>query len=251
MSCGLQQSMMAYYDFMTGYENLLRDSVSASSVSLTTTGSNTLSATAATGSIWTISKQKTNASIFHLINLVNANTLSWNDPNDNQTTPTVIQNIPLSFTSTNILPVKKIYVISPDYNNGIPQTLVFQQTGNNVSFTLPTLNYWSTVVAEYGLIVNSIAEIKTGQSIQVYPNPFHDAVNFNFQSDATTQVTIRIMGELGRVVSETDNYTINAGAQTFNLPFVAQAAGIYLWSVTSTDNTGNPVAEQHGKLVHF
>jgi|GEM_PF-367000 dextranase len=251
MSCGLQQSMMAYYDFMTGYENLLRDSVSASTVSLTTTGSNSLSSTAATGSIWTISKQKTNTSIFHLINLVNANTLSWNDPNDNQTTPTVIQNIPLSFTSTNILPVKKIYVISPDYNNGIPQTLVFQQTGNNVSFTLPTLNYWSTVVAEYGLIVNSIAEIKTGQSIQVYPNPFHDAVNFNFQSDATTQVTIRIMDELGRVVSETDNYTINAGAQTFNLPFVAQAAGIYLWSVTSTDNTGNPVAEQHGKLVHF
>ncbi len=251
MSCDLQQSMVRYYDFMTGYENLLRDSVSSSATTLQTSGSNPLSSAAATGKIWVLSKQKTNTSIFHLINLVSASTLSWNDPNNNQTSPSVIQNIPLSFTSTNTLPVKKMYVVSPDYNNGIPQTILFQQTGNSVSFTLPTLNYWSTIVVEYGAIVNSIAEIKPAQSIQVYPNPFHNAVNFSFQSDATTQVTIRIMDELGRVVSETDNHVINAGTQTFNLPFVSQPAGIYLWSVTSNDNTSKQVIEQHGKLVHF
>ena len=248
MSCSLQQSMVKYYDFMTGYENLLRDSISASAVSLQTSGNNALSATAAMGKIWAISKQKPNTTIFHLINLVNANTLSWNDPNDNQTTPSVIQNIQLSFTSTNTLPVKRIYVISPDYNNGLPQNLVFQQVGSTVSFTLPTLNYWSTIVVEYGVIVNSIVEIKSMQSVQVYPNPFHDAVNFSFQSDATARVTVRIMDELGRVVSETDNYVINPGSQTFNLPFIAKPAGIYLWSVISADNA---VIEQHGKLVHF
>lgn len=249
MSCGLQQSMVQYYDFMTAYENLLRDSVSPSAITIQTTGNTPLSTTATTGSIWALSTQKTNTQIFQFINLANANTLSWNDPNDNQTTPNNLQNIPLSFMAAQH--VKDIYVISPDWNNGIPQQLSFTQTGSNITVNLPYLLYWSIVVVDYGIVVNNIADIKPVQSVQVYPNPFHDAVNFIFQSDVSTQVNIRIMDELGRVVSETDNYTVGAGRQTFILPFISKPQGVYFWSVTGMDNNGNQTAKQYGKLVHF
>jgi len=251
MSCGLQQSMVKYYDFMTGYENLLRDSVSASANVLQNNGSNALSSTAATGKIWAISKQKTNTDIFHLINLVNANTLSWNDPNDNQTTPNTLQNIPLSFITAQTLPVKKVYVISPDWNNGIPQQIAFQQTGTNVSFSLPYLSYWSTVVVEYGAMVNNVVDLKPGVSIEAYPNPFGEQVNFNIQSPVTGVADIKLTDELGRVVFEKDNIGITDGTQLLNVPFMTRPQGIYLWSVNITDGSGSEVAEQHGKLVHL
>ena len=251
MSCGLQESLVKYYDFMVAYENLLRDSVSASAVMLQTNGNTALSATASTGKIWVISNQKSNTGIFHLINLSSANTLNWNDPNNNQTTPATLTQIPLSFVSTQTLPVKKIYVISPDWNNGIPQQIVFQQTGNNVSFTLPALSYWSTVVVEYGAIVNSVTGPEAQVSIDAFPNPFSATVNFGIQSPVSGHADIRIADVLGRVVTETKNLNTAGGSQVIQLPFNFRSQGVYLWSVMLTDDLGRVVAERHGKLVHL
>ena len=251
MSCGLQENLVKYYDFMVGYENLLRDSISASSVVLQITGSNALSTIATTGKIWVISKEKTNTDIFHLINFVNANTINWNDPNDNQTAPNIIQNIPLSFTSTQILPVKRIYIVSPDINNGLPQQLVFMQVGSTVSFTLPTLSYWSTIVVEYGVVVNSVANIANSTTVTAYPNPFAGQVNFGIQAANAGLANISITDELGRVVTQIDNYTLTGGTQLLNLPFADKPQGVYLWWVNITDVNGKPIDKQQGKLVHL
>jgi dextranase len=145
MSCELQASLVHYYDFLVAYENLLRDSVSASATSLQTTGKQTLSNTAATGSIWVMSTQKPNQQIFNLINLVSANTLNWNDPKDNQSPPTVVQNLQLSFQISGY--VTQLFAASPDWNNGVPVALAFTQHDSVISFTLPALNYWSMIVA--------------------------------------------------------------------------------------------------------
>jgi dextranase len=38
---------------------------------------------------------------------------------------------------------------SPDINGGVSQQISFTQSGNAVSFTLPSLQYWDMIVAEY------------------------------------------------------------------------------------------------------
>ena len=146
MSCGLEQNMIQYYDFLTGYENLLRDSVSTSSTTLQTSGGTALATTAALGKIWVQSDQKTNTQIFQLINLVNANTINWRDSFGTQTTPTTINNIPFNFIDTNV--IEKLYYASPDFNNGIPTPLSYTRSGDTITFTLPKLQYWTMVVAK-------------------------------------------------------------------------------------------------------
>jgi dextranase len=45
--------------------------------------------------------------------------------------------------------VKKIWLASPDVNNGVAQELSFTQSGANISFNLPSLHYWDMLVVEY------------------------------------------------------------------------------------------------------
>jgi dextranase len=56
-------------------------------------------------------------------------------------------NTKISFSTTKT--VKNVWMASPDYNDGTPQVLSFKQTGGNVVFTLPSLQYWDMVVVEY------------------------------------------------------------------------------------------------------
>lgn len=44
--------------------------------------------------------------------------------------------------------VKKIWVASPDNYGGAPQELKFKQQGDYVTFTIPSLKYWTMVVIE-------------------------------------------------------------------------------------------------------
>ena len=243
MSCDLQQSLVKYYDFMTAYENLLRDSISSSPVSIQSTGNLPLSNTASTGSIWTISTQ-----IFQFINLANANTLNWNDPNDNQTTPNTLQNIPLQFTPAQH--VKRIYCISPDWNNGLPVEVTYTQTGATIAFNLPTIKYWSMVVVEYGPLVNAVTDVEALQDITAYPNPFNDELNFNITSPQQMSVTLQITDALGRVVFERNKLSVSPGSQSFSIPLINEVAGIYFWSITGLDNTGNVISRRNGKLMH-
>ena len=46
--------------------------------------------------------------------------------------------------------VSRIWVASPDYLGGAPQEVVFFQREGKVSFTLPSLAYWTMVVVEHG-----------------------------------------------------------------------------------------------------
>ena len=248
MSCDLQQNLVRYYDFMTAYENLLRDSVSSSPVTIQSTGNVSLSNTAATGSIWTISTQKTNTQIFQLINLANANTLNWNDPNDNQTTPNTLQNTPLQFTSAQ--PVKRIYCLSPDWNNGLAEEINYTQTGNAVAFNLSALKYWSMVVVEYGQIINSVANVDVLEDIVAYPNPFYEELNFNLTSRQPMSLNLQITDALGQVIFEKNKLSVKAGSQLLQIPLNNEATGLYFWSITGLDNAGNIISRRNGKLMH-
>jgi hypothetical protein len=152
MSCGLEQNMIQYYDFLTGYENLLRDSVTASSATLQTSGSTGLATAATLGKIWVQSTQRTNTQIFQLINLVTANTLNWRDSFGTQSAPTAITSIPVSF-SIGPRQITNVFVASPDWNNGVPQQVAYTSSSGTLSFTVPYLDYWTMVVVDYAPVV--------------------------------------------------------------------------------------------------
>ena len=149
MKPDLQQAIVHYYDFLTGYENLLRDGGTFNSPNIISADGKTSvnNFPPQNGSISVIGKDMGDKQIIHLINFANASSFDWRDTNGNQTTPNTLKNISYIFTSTKA--IKKLWMASPDINGGVSQKISFTQSGNAVSFTLPSLQYWDMIVVEY------------------------------------------------------------------------------------------------------
>lgn len=149
MKGDLRDALIHYYDFLVAYENLLRDGGVANTPSVACLdGKMTLTQwPPQIGSVAISGRDMGNEQVIHLLNFTNANSLNWRDTNGTQTTPNTIVNTKVSFSTTKT--VKNVWMASPDYNDGTPQVLSFTQTGGNVVFTLPSLQYWDMVVVEY------------------------------------------------------------------------------------------------------
>jgi dextranase len=149
MKPDLKQSMVHYYDFLTAYENLLRDGGSFNTPDIISADGKTIinNWPPQNGSISVIGKDLGTSEVIHLINFANAATFDWRDTNGNQTTPKLFTNI--SFILTTSKPVKKLWMASPDIDGGVLHEISFTQSANADSFTLPSLQYWDMLVAEY------------------------------------------------------------------------------------------------------
>ena len=145
----LKLSITRYYDFMVAYENLLRDGGTFNSPAVScTNGKATLNNwPAVQGKVAVVGKEFANRQVLHLINFSNANSLQWRDANATQVKPVTIENMTLTITSAKT--VKKAWLASPDTNSGVAVPLSFTQSGNSVSVTIPSLQYWDMVVLEY------------------------------------------------------------------------------------------------------
>jgi dextranase len=149
MKGDLRDALVHYYDFLVAYENLLRDggSINAPTVACLD-GKMTLNQwPPQMGSVAVSGRDMGTEQVIHLVNFSNATSLDWRDTNGTQTAPNTIVNTKISFSTTKT--VKNVWMASPDYNDGTPQIVSFTQTTNNVSFTLPSLQYWDMVVVEY------------------------------------------------------------------------------------------------------
>ena len=62
-----------------------------------------------------------------------------------QPEPRVQTNLPLRMKATG---VKRLWVATPDALGGAPQELAFTQEGDDITFTLPSLKYWTMIVIE-------------------------------------------------------------------------------------------------------
>ncbi|WP_114782822.1 endo-dextranase [Botryobacter ruber] len=149
MKQDLKTAMQEYYDFLVAYENLLRDGGTFNNIALTSIDKKLKPANwpAATGSVATLGKTIGNSQVIHLINFNNAKTQNWRDNSGIQAAPLQVKDAKLAFTANGT--VKKVWTATPDIIGGASRALNFTQHGNQVSFTLPELNYWSMVVVEY------------------------------------------------------------------------------------------------------
>ena len=167
MSEKLQNSIIHYYDFLVAYENYLRDGNVETSVNMTMDGVNVAAwdlsapnpsvAEAANQTIGpkpysvnTYSTTKGDVTMIQLLNYSNVSRDNFNirDLKETMPEPNVLKNKKIVLDDATS--VSRIWVASPDYLGGAPQEVVFSQREGKVSFTLPSLAYWTMVVVEHG-----------------------------------------------------------------------------------------------------
>jgi dextranase len=142
----LHEQLINYYDFSVAYQNLLRDGVEQVKKEVY---SNDISITshAEIGSVWNFTKQKENKEFLHFINFTEAASMEWKDKMGEQTEPEWIHDVPITIHSERA--AERVWLASPDMDQGSAQELEFVQEGDQVLFTLPALKYWDMVVIEY------------------------------------------------------------------------------------------------------
>lgn len=145
----LKNDMIHYYDFLTAYQNILRDGGTFNNpMVLSADGKIKLNNwPPQSGSVSIIGKDMGQKEVVHFINFSGATSLNWRDADGKQPRPETIANPKINFQSTKT--VKRIWFASPDINFGAGQDIEFNQSGNTVTFSLPSLQYWDMVVVEY------------------------------------------------------------------------------------------------------
>ena len=151
MTSSLTAAMHAYYDFLVGYENLLRgDTVSANNT-VTITGVAT-STNGSAGTVWAISKKTLGYNIIHLVNLLNSTNAAWNDYNGACPVPPTLGNLAIKMYYTGSIGGGNLWYATPDTNYGSATQLSYTTGsdggGNFINFTVPQLQYWDMIWLE-------------------------------------------------------------------------------------------------------
>ena len=152
MNDALTPAIVRYYDFMTAYQNLLRDKDTeaeiSAAISCTDAGRN-LSLNAwppQKSAITAYARNVDGKQVIHLLNFLNADDLSWRDLNGTMPEPRLVSDVPLKLNVS--AKVSKVWVASPDFHAGASQELAFEQKDGAISFTLPMLRYWTMIVVD-------------------------------------------------------------------------------------------------------
>lgn len=146
MSKELKTQMERYYDFLVAYENILMGD--GKEISLTP------SSTSITINAWppvqrqvaAYSREVGGNKVVNLINFINATSLSWRDLKGDQAAAKKRSNIDMKLKVSGA--VKKVWVATPDEHAGAAQELAFTLKNGELSFTLPSLRYWTMLVIE-------------------------------------------------------------------------------------------------------
>ena len=149
MRTSLQLDLIHYYDFLTAYENVLRDGGEFTNVKVSSTDQKLAVAPwpVDRGEVAVVSKKVDTRDVIHLINFTNANSMDWGDKKGTQVEPVSIEDSVISIAVTQ--PVKKVWFASPNYKKGVATKLDFESSANSISVTIPYLKYWDMIVIEY------------------------------------------------------------------------------------------------------
>lgn len=148
MTDELKQHLIHYYDFQTAYQNLLRG-IDSKAAFTPTISSSTHAINAwppLAHRITAFAKKVDNMIAVHLLNFLNTDDLSWRDLEGTRPAPEKQTNVQITYTTSRH--ITKVWTATPDMNGGVPMELSFTQTGNDVSVTVPSLEYWTMLVFE-------------------------------------------------------------------------------------------------------
>lgn len=148
MTDDLKQRLIHYYDFQTAYQNILRGIDSKAAFTPTISSStHTINAWPPQGrKITAFAKKVDNMIAVHLLNFSNTDDLSWRDLKGTRPAPVTQTNVQITYTTSRH--ITNVWTATPDKNGGVPMKLSFTQTGNDVSVTVPSLEYWTMLVFE-------------------------------------------------------------------------------------------------------
>ncbi len=149
MTPALQAQLQAYYDFVVAYESLLRGSnrTFLRDSAATLAGDANLAAwPPQRGRVAVVRSQAQGRQVVHLLNFTNAKTLEWRDNQAQQPVPTLRQNLRVQLPVATT--IQRVWVASPDFQQGVPQPLPFTQAAGQLTVTVPRLRYWDMLVLE-------------------------------------------------------------------------------------------------------
>lgn len=148
MTEDLKQRLIHYYDFQTAYQNILRGIDSKAAFTPTISSStHAINAWPPQGrKITAFAKKVDNMIAVHLLNFSNTDDLSWRDLEGTRPAPVTQTNVQITYTTSR--KITKVWTATPDKNGGVPMELPFTQDGDNVSVTVPSLEYWTMLVFE-------------------------------------------------------------------------------------------------------
>lgn len=240
MSTNLKNELTTYYDFLVAYENILRDGRTFNSVTLS--GSGVQYWPPVQGKIAAVGVSWKGNQVFHCLNYSNVASLNWRD---DQPEPTTKTNIAMSFPySTQI---KRMWVASPDINKGVPQNISFNQSNGVVTFTLPSIKYWTMVVAETSASPSARVsnhevpqadndEEDNGYMLsQNVPNPFRDETFISFSIPVRQHVNLSLFDSKGNLVRTVLDETKDAGVHKVSLKDNQLRAGVYVYKLVTAN----------------
>lgn len=159
MPAALQRAMVNYYNFLTAYEDLLRNGETPNSNVIDLPAGPATSTDGPAGTVWTFASSTAGASstsgtdVLQFINMLDLTSNAWMDTDADQPAPRAQHNLQVKYYYKSTLPPVSVYVASPDVNGGAAQDLPFKigtdSGGNYVAFILPSLDYWDMAWVNY------------------------------------------------------------------------------------------------------
>ncbi|MBO4549291.1 MAG: hypothetical protein J5733_01050, partial [Bacteroidaceae bacterium] len=158
----IEDWMTRYYDFLTAYENLLRDPWTEKTnvkATCSTVSINTWEPVA--NQVTMLAREVDGRQVIHLLNFTHEATttnvnddymLCWHDNMATRPWPQRIENLSIRFNGlTGMGKVRRIWAASPDYCGGAMQELTgyrYTSSSGTVALTLPSLQFWTMIVIE-------------------------------------------------------------------------------------------------------
>jgi len=143
----LHGALRHYYDFLTAYENILRDHVTPLPLSVELNGLHS-SADGAPNTVWYIGRKKGDRIIIHLINLLGSKSDRWRDMQADRPDAPLQQNLRIRvYMKKSVLSANWA---SPDQDGGsfheIHGASGTDLGGHYVDLVIPMLKYWDVIV---------------------------------------------------------------------------------------------------------
>ena len=150
MSADLKEALIHYYDFLTAYENLLRDGGELNDVSVASSDGKVSFKNWApeTGKVVTVGRKVGKRQMVHLLNFLTADSLSWRDLDGTMPAPQTVENAGVRIAVDGN--VEGVWIASPDIDGGACRRVAnYTCDGSTLSLTVPSLKYWDMIVIEY------------------------------------------------------------------------------------------------------